>query len=598
MKTTLLDDLKPVFTKEKVFCRIVAAWCASAAMTLLSENGFFELSYAQSTGFGTLLATIALFFVIFSAIAVMLPKIHTDSWILLLAASLCVFKWLKEFAGRKNDFLFLLAVLLAYCIFLLYFLKVNDLILSKWQPSERVMMIFTAVCGVASCAVIATITCLRYETYSSPNFDFGLFCNMFHYMKETGLPFATSERNGLLSHFAVHISPIYYLLLPFYYIFPSPLTLQIGQAVVLASGIIPVYLIAKHYKLSGKMTMLVTMIYALYPALSAGCFYDIHENCFLTPLLLWLFYFFEKEKTIPMYIFAAAVLMVKEDAMVYIVFFAIYAIVSRKKYLHGTILALASLVYFGFATYMLSTWGDGVMVNRFDNLIFNKDDGLVGAVKTALVNPGFFLSQLFTTKGDTWEKIIYFLQLFLPLGLIPFCTKKFSRWLLLIPTLVNLVTYYVYQYNIGFQYSFGITAFVVYAMIQNIPELHAPTRKTLISIGAAACACMYIMTVLPKLDTYTSRYTSGKATYDRMDEILDTIPEDASLNVSTMLLAHVADREVVYEVAYHGYVADTDYVVLDDRYNIKDEEIAKYEAIGYEVEEHHDGLIIIMKKAS
>ena len=120
------------------------------------------------------------------------------------------------------------------------FLKEDDVfrvdkIKAEELCKDQTVQIFTAACGIISAAVIAYITCLRYKTYSAPNYDFGIFCQMFHYMKTTGLPMVTCERNELLSHFAVHISPIYYILLPFYYIFPSPLTLQIGQAVVLAS---------------------------------------------------------------------------------------------------------------------------------------------------------------------------------------------------------------------------------------------------------------------------------------------------------------------------------------------------------------------------
>ena len=118
-------------------------------------------------------------------------------------------------------------------------------------------------------------------------------------MKKTGLPLVTCERDVLLSHFAVHISPIYYLLLPFYALFPSPLTLQIGQAVIVASGVIPTLLLCKHYCLSGKSTCALVLIYVLHPALSGGCFFDIHENCFLTPLLLWMFYFFERKNIFP-----------------------------------------------------------------------------------------------------------------------------------------------------------------------------------------------------------------------------------------------------------------------------------------------------------
>ena len=64
----------------------------------------------------------------------------------------------------------------------------------------------------------------RVYSFSSPTFDFGIFSQMFYNMKETGLPMTTVERDGMLSHFAVHVSPIYYLMLPFYWLFPSPAT--------------------------------------------------------------------------------------------------------------------------------------------------------------------------------------------------------------------------------------------------------------------------------------------------------------------------------------------------------------------------------------
>ncbi len=595
----LTELIRPAFTRERTICRIIAAWCAFAAITVLGEGSYADLSFAQETSIGFMVLLIALFFLLFTAVSAMLPKFETDTWFLLVAATICVIKWLKTYDGNKEINLVALAVIAAYALFVVYFLQRNDLLFGLIKPSNRVTLIFTIICGLVGATVIAVITCLRYKTFSSPNFDFGLFVNMFHNMKETGLPNVTCERDMFLSHFAVHISPIYYVLLPFYFIFPSPLTLQIGQAVVLASGVIPVWLLARHLKLSGKMQMLVTMIYALYPAISAGCFYDIHENCFLAPLLLWMFYFFEKEKYIPMYIFAFATMMVKEDAPMYIIMFALFVILSRKKYLQGLALAGSAIAYFTLALYLLDTFGDGVMVNRFDNLIFNKDDGLLGAVKTALLNPGFLLTQLFTTSKNTWDKLVYILQMFLPLGLIPFVTKKPSRWLLLTPMLMNLLTYYQYQYNLGFQYNFGVSAFLVYAMILNIPDLQTPTRRNLVAFGAAACCCFYLVTVLPKFDSYTARWDKGKEMYEQMDAILDTLPEDASLNVSSMLLAHVADRDVIYQIDYHGDKPDVDYVVFDGRSGYYNDTAKKhrdaYLEQGYTVYEEHEGLVVILK---
>lgn len=595
----LTARLASAFHRERLICRIIASWSSFAAVIAFGKGSFADLAFAQDTSFGYMLAIMGLFFVLYTACALLLPDhLWSDSWFLLLSATVCVCRWLHSYNGNKVAFLIQGAVILAYCLFLFYFLKRNADLLSAWKPGKGTVAVFVILSGIFTCTMIAVTTCLRYLTFTSPNFDFGLFCNMFHYMKETGLPFVTCERDQFLSHFAVHISPIYYLLLPFYWLFPSPMTLQIGQAVIVASGVIPVWLLARHFKLSGKIQMVLALLYALNPAITNGCFYDIHENCFLLPLLLWMFYFFEREKYLPMYLFAFGVLMVKEDAAMYIIIFALYVLLSRKKYFHGVILAVGALVYFGLATWLLETYGTGVMTNRFDNLIFNKEDGLLGAVKTALFNPGYLLTQLFTTGSNSgWDKFVYFMQMLLPVGMLPFCTGKPSRWLLITPILMNLLTNYVYQYNINFQYNFGICAFLFYAMLVNLPDLQKPARSTLLTIAAVVCCCLYITIIVPRVTGYVQKYEAGKDTYQRMEEILDTIPEDASLNITSELLAHVADRKEIYATNFHGNKPDVDYVVLDKRY--EDRWSSYYTAYlnhGYTIHQNHDNLILILKR--
>ncbi len=606
--------------QERIICRLIAAWCCFAAINLSIEGKFSEIAFAQETPIARLLLAILLFFLVMTAVQSWLRSFETDTWFLMLGSSVCVVRWLLGYENSKNEFFFTLAVAAVFSLFTVYFVQKNAYLWQKWQPGNKTVWISTTALGILCCTVIAVITCLRYLTFSAPNFDFGLFVNMFHNMKETGLPLVTAERDVSMSHFGVHLSPIYYLILPFYCLFPSPLTIQIAQAVVLASGVIPVTLLCKHFKLSGKATILVTAIYALYPALSTGCFYDIHENCFLTPLLLWTFYFFEREKYPAMYLSAFLVLMVKEDAAIYILLFAAFVIFARKKYAHGAILAAAALIYFGVALDILEATAEsyrelyqnaspnpginGPMINRFNNLMLDAEGGLKGVIKTALFNPGYLLTQLFTTSDSGWGKVTYFIQIFLPLGLLPFCTKKPSRWLLVVPVLMNLLTNYTYQYNIGFQYHFGITAFLIYATAMNLPDLKAPARRNLVSIGAAVCCCFYLANVVPTMTSYEERWEKGKDTYQQMESILDTLPEDASLSVSSFLLAHVADRDEIYEIRYHypktngKYVVepDVDYIVFDGRYAIDADLLQAMKDAGYEVTEEHKGLITILQK--
>lgn len=591
-----VEKLKTTFAWNRVLCRLFAAWFAFASLILLlNGEEFFSLSYAQSVSFGTLLLAVLAFFALFSCLAFFCGEYPVDSWLLLLFSFICCCYWSLAYADEENSFLFVLAVLVVFSMVVVTFIKQNQALLSAISFGKRSTAVLVGVFGVISCGVIIVITVLRYRTFSSPNFDFGLFCNMFHNMKETGLPYVTSERDRLLSHFAVHISPIYYLLLPFYLVFPRPETLQVGQAVILAASIVPTVLLAKHFKLSNKVTVLMAGLYAFYPALSAGCFYDLHENCFLPFFLLFTFYFFEKKKYLPMYVSVAFVLMVKEDAAIYLLVFALFILLSEKNVLHGSILAALSLGYFFLATYLLREFGEGVMTSRFQNLIFDKETGLFGAIKTILLNPGFGLTQLFTTSKNTWEKVAYVLQMLLPLGLLPFCTKKSSRWLLLTPMLINLLSYYVYQYDIGFQYHFGITAFLIYATLKNLPELALPTKQTLLGIAAAACCCLYLTTVIPTWQGYIDRYTENRDSYQKMEAFLDTIPEDASVCCSSFLLAHIADRDVIYEAEYHKNAPDIDYVVLDRRYRQSESVKDAYLQQGYTYHAQCEDLILVLQ---
>ena len=307
-----------LWRQNRVICRLVAAWSWFAAFLLIGGGDFKELAFGQEHGFFLVGLWTLGGFLTLSVFAFAGAPFQTDSWFLLGGATVCVWLWLAQAPSEDGKYLFWLAVTAVYILFWLYFIHENGELFDRVNPGRKTVVVLGVAAALISCIVISVITCLRYKTFSSPNYDFGLFVNMFHNMRESGLPMVTSERDRLLSHFAVHISPIYYLLLPFYWLFPSPLTLQIGQAAALMLGIIPVLLLAKHYRLSGRATAAVSVLYAFYPALSTGCFYDIHENCFLPLFLLLTFWFFESRHPVLMYLSAVCVLAVKEDAAVYV----------------------------------------------------------------------------------------------------------------------------------------------------------------------------------------------------------------------------------------------------------------------------------------
>lgn len=474
-------------------------------------------------------------------------------------------------------------------------------------PEKRARLAFPLTVGIVlAClagAVVAAVGVMRYLNYSAPNYDFGIFCQMFSNMAKSGVPVTTVERDASLSHFAVHASPILYLLLPFYFVFRTPITLAVGQAVILYSGIVPLLLIARRRGLSRWLLVLLSLAFSAYPAIGTGCFYDFHENCFLLPLLLWVFWFSECRRPIPLFLFSCLTLAVKEDAFVYLVIFALFLLLSEKRWRTALPLLSLSLGYFLLVSRLMERYGEGVMSWRYANLTTD-GEGLFGVFLTIFTNPGYVLTQVFTTTAGEGAKLYYLGALLLPLLCLPCVTRRASRWLLLSPLLLNLLTMYVYQPDINFQYSFGIIAFLFYAAILNLSDLPRPAAIFGLVGSAAACVVAFSLLVLPMIPANAEPLRENRERYALITGTLDAIPRDASVAATTFFVPHLSDHPELYETYYHvadGQIkTDCDYYAFDLRYeNEKAErQIAYLLSHGYVEYIRHDGAVLVLIRST
>lgn len=417
---------------------------------------------------------------------------------------------------------------------------------------------------------VSSWTVGRVYSFSTPTFDFGIFCQMFYNMRKSGLPMTTVERDGLLSHFAVHVSPIYYLLLPFYALFPAPATLQVLQAAVITSAVIPLWKIGKHHGLTGPQRTLVCAMLLLYPAFSGGTGYDIHENCFLTPLLLWLFCGIDKKNRVVTWAAAILTLMVKEDAAVYVAVIALWLIVKtvlriRKQDAGNLITGIAmlgiSLGWFFLVTGFLAKSGDGVMTYRYSNFLYDGSSSLLTVIKSVILSP---MKAVYECADP--EKLQFIALTLLPLLGLPLLTRRYERYILLIPyLLVNLMSDYSYQHNIFFQYTFGSAAFLVYLTAVNLADIKMDWKRlTVLSAAAAVSLVCFCKVVVPKAVSYPVRAVRYYDYYQNIRDTLSEIPEGASVTASTFYTTFLSQRETLYDVRYSSpqHLLETQYVVL------------------------------------
>ena len=277
--------------------------------------------------------------------------------------------------------------------------------------------------------------------------------------------------------------------------------------------------------------------------------------------------------------------------------------ISKKKPREGTVLCVGSLVYFMISYTVLTKFGLGIMDDsRYGNLIYN-NSGLFGIIRTLVVNPSYVLTQLFVTENMGIGKIEYALELFLPLAFIPFITRRFSRYILLTPVLLNILSMYQYQYDIGFQYNFGIIALIFYLCVLNLADMKQEPKRYIGVIACFATIILYFGLAFGRQIPYWQEQKNNGDVYDKMDEVLETyVPDDASVACTTYIVPHLSQRDEVYETFYHQndgrYKTDVDYVVLLLRAGYKEEskkEAAYYLSHGYEQIYIDDMLWILTK---
>lgn len=551
-------NFKKSVTLEKMIVRIIMAWLLTAVMFCLkSQQSFNSADFAAEINIAMYLCFVLLFLIIFCA----LGYLKVFSWMEAYGPMILVTVYGMLTISDNSELAYLIGLLAFLGIAVVYAVnKTKDFADIKKKGTVAVIYVIAAVFYMG---IAGTTTVLRYVNYASPAFDFGIWAQMFHNMRDSFQPVTTVERERLLSHFAVHFSPIYYIYLPIYFIFPYPATLQVLQVITLASGIIPVYLLCRKFDLSKSATAAFGVIFALFPVLATGCYYDLHENCFLVPLLLWLFYFIEKDDLRGMIVMSALTVLVKEDAPMYVACIGLYVIIGKRKYVKGAVLLMFGVAYFLIAMIFMQRFGLGVMSYRYENYMSGESGGLMDVIRNFISNPAYVLSECF--KEKKYQFIIYML---VPLGFLPAATKKVSKFLLLLPIIIiNLATDYVYQYSIYFQYAFGTLAILTYLAISNYAELSEKARRFMCSL--AVCAAVIVMPVAGlSRSYYVDWYIYNKENIKILDEVMESIPKDASVSASTFFVAHLSDREELYSYpAIHEENVAADYLVLDLRYD-------------------------------
>lgn len=565
-------------------------------LTVAISGPFDDLKYIENLSASSFWVCFAVLFAILAITVIFFKTTLFLNWALFFS-SLCYAITLC--CAVPNSIYFNIGVALVLIFIMKYLSCENRLGIDDIVISKKTGFFITCSLFVVFTVIVSFYTVIKYLCFAHGAFDFGIFCQMYEQMLDTGLPFTTVERSKYLSHFAVHFSPVYYLLLPGYAIFRSPIYLLIMQAVVVGLGVFPVRRICHALGLSEKCAVCAAAIYALFPSMANGCFYDFHENKFLSVFILYLVYFILREKNWGIILFSLLTLSVKEDAAIYVMAIAVWMLLSTKKKPLAVIIFVFSIAYFAFACSMIQFCGGDIMMSRLDNYYADPDGGFIDVIKTCFYDIGFLIKEVFLGADTeafseiTYEgqKLEFVLWLCFPILFTPFLSKKTTQLTLLIPLLViNLMPEWMYQYNIDFQYTYGTAALIFFSALLTLSEMKAETRKKLMLCALVVSMVFTVSLVYPKADRYFVRHARLGADYAATREALEIIPEGVSVTAYGFFIPQLAYIDDLHSAPdYYGPYVQTDYYVIDTRYTADSHTDRMIEAMGDDYELIREG---------
>ena len=132
-----------------------------------------------------------------------------------------------------------------------------------------------------------------------------------------------------------HFSPIMYLFVPAFWIFPGPAVLLVAQSIALGLGAIAVFGIAARWLGDERPAAVFAVLYLIHPSLHGINVRDFHSAALTIPLLLAAIYFVEAERPWLYWGSVLLILATREDAAIAVVGLGLWLAVTRRRWRWG-----------------------------------------------------------------------------------------------------------------------------------------------------------------------------------------------------------------------------------------------------------------------
>ncbi len=316
---------------------------------------------------------------------------------------------------------------------------------------------------------MSDLTVLRYTSFTATAFDLGnldqviwntLHGHLFQWTNQSDNYYGPPIR------LAQHVEPIILPLSLLYLSRSDPRTLLIFQALVLATGTLPVFLLTRRYLPTWPLfAVIIAATYLFSPALLGENLYDFHPVSLATPLILYAFLALVYRRYAWFLTACILAMACKEDIPFTMALFGVLIIWKYKLPRLGTLLIVIGLIWFSLAFFVVMPHFLGAKNNNFWYRYAELGPTPLAAVKNILYQPWILFPYFFTLN-----RVYYLASLFRSTSFLALLAPE---WLLPIvfSLAINLLSADGSLYSGIYQYNATIIPFILLATIHGTQRL-------------------------------------------------------------------------------------------------------------------------------
>ena len=412
------------------------------------------------------------------------------------------------------------------------------------------------VMALVFAGLYATISVARFERLATGSYDLGIFEQAIRHYAHLEAPIVDLEGAGR-NFLGDHWNPAIAIFAPFYRLFPTPVTLLVGQAIVIALGVVP--LTRAGIRHLGRWSgVAVGLAFGMSYGIQGAVNFDIHGVSLAVPLLAFALEAFLAGRWKVVVAWAAPLVLVQEDLGLTV------AVLGLVMVLTGARRCGFGLAAFGFASFALTMkvliphFSDSDQESRLSLLASQSGEG-DSLLHRVLVLPLDVVTS--EPRGTT---------VLLLLGVTAFLATQSPLLLVVVPTLgwrfiATIEDFWGQLYH----YDLVLMPIVFAALVDGVRRARRDSWRPLRWYARAAPTLALLVGVF-LCTRYAFKDLVNPATYQpspratAAERILSEIPDDATVESDLGLVSKLTSRTRVFYVGSAAPVVPQ-FVLIDDK---------------------------------